>query len=157
MPKKSTDAKTIAGFVIINHDKNVKHGKHDEDNANATKNNETTRIITSTEYKKQSIPKPRRKEVWEKYCGNNFGFLCFCCNQAPITAFEFECGHVVAEKHGGSIDVSNLRPICSCCNKSMRTEAMLDFMKRLNYKPNQHWNGYQKSTWFSFGSCLSTE
>lgn len=122
--------KTSHGFVMV-------HENHNE----------------KQEYKKQAIPKPRRKEVWTMYCGNNFQSLCFCCHHATITAFEFECGHVLAEKLGGTIDVSNLRPICSTCNKSMRTECMTDFMRRLNYKQSIHWNGYRPSaSWFS---CLN--
>jgi len=28
---------------------------------------------------------------------------------------DFHCGHVIAEKYGGELNISNLKPICSKC------------------------------------------
>ena len=41
----------------------------------------------------------------------------------------FHCGHVIAEKNGGSIEITNLRPICQICNSSMGTTNMDVFVK----------------------------
>jgi len=41
----------------------------------------------------------------------------------------FHCGHVIAEKNGGSIEIANLRPICQSCNSSMGTTNMDVFVK----------------------------
>ena len=47
---------------------------------------------------------------------------------------DFHCGHVIAEKYGGELNISNLKPICSKCNTSMGTENMNDFKKLFNKK-----------------------
>lgn len=104
------------------------------------------------DYKKQKIPKPKQKQVWDFYCGPFTETKCFCCSDTMMSSFNFECGHVVAEHNGGTLDLKNLRPICGMCNRSMKTETMTEYMKRSGFKQNQHWNGYQKSSFFS--SCL---
>jgi hypothetical protein len=37
---------------------------------------------------------------------------CVCCGQWDSR----DCGHVIAESRGGSLDLSNLRLMCSFCN-----------------------------------------
>ncbi|NDG68463.1 MAG: hypothetical protein EB135_03170, partial [Proteobacteria bacterium] len=44
----------------------------------------------------------------------------------------FECGHIIAEAKGGETSLENLRPICSTCNKSMKTINMNDYIKIIN-------------------------
>lgn len=71
-------------------------------------------------YKKKSIPKALRQQVWVRYFGKNFNKKCYIkwCNNM-IDVFNFECGHDIPESKGGLTTINNLRPICSSCNKSM--------------------------------------
>ena len=41
----------------------------------------------------------------------------------------FACGYVISEHMGGTLDVDNLRPVCTTCNSSMGTRNMRDFMR----------------------------
>ena len=54
--------------------------------------------------------------------------MCVCCNIESISLANFDCGHIISEKHGGKITLDNLRPICRLCNLSMKTKNMNDFM-----------------------------
>jgi hypothetical protein len=84
-------------------------------------------------YKKKSIPKSLRIKVWNTYVGENVGKIkCLCCNTIDITQSIFECGHIIAEAKGGETSLENLRPICSTCNKSMKTINMNDYIKIIN-------------------------
>lgn len=56
-----------------------------------------------------------------------------CCKKTLISITNFEVGHVIAEKDDGTLEISNLRPICSVCNHSMGTENMVDFVKKYGY------------------------
>jgi 5-methylcytosine-specific restriction endonuclease McrA len=70
--------------------------------------------------KKEKIPKAIREQVWIKYIGKRYESKCiviWCKNQ--ISVFDFHVGHNIPESKGGSIDLTNLRPICSRCNLSM--------------------------------------
>jgi hypothetical protein len=70
--------------------------------------------------KKQSIPKPLKDQVWDTYIGKHYGTgKCQCCLIAEIDSKSFECGHVKSEATGGKLTISNLRPICGKCNRSM--------------------------------------
>lgn len=76
-----------------------------------------------------SIPSTLRHEVWKKYISDTFRKgKCFCCRSALIEESNFECGHVVSRKNGGPINLENLRPICSQCNKSMSSKDMDTFI-----------------------------
>ncbi|AYV86205.1 MAG: hypothetical protein Solumvirus2_12 [Solumvirus sp.] len=78
-------------------------------------------------YHKKAIPQAVRRMCYITYLGHNFDGKCYCCDQ-PINPFEFEAGHVKAEREGGETKVENLRPICSLCNRSMGTINMKDFV-----------------------------
>ena len=41
----------------------------------------------------------------------------------------WECGHIISDKDGGDLSISNLRPLCSTCNKSMGARNMKDYVK----------------------------
>jgi len=95
-------------------------------NFNGVKNEATK----PNHYKKKSIPKALKKQVWDKWVGENVGMTkCLCCNHQNIRQIEFHCGHVIAEKNGGKTNVDNLRPICAQCNLSMGTMNMDEFQK----------------------------
>lgn len=76
------------------------------------------------------IPKVLKNMVWDKYIGKSKGIgACYCCS-CDIDSKNFECGHVIAFKNKGPTNLTNLRPICSVCNKSMGTENLIKFKKK---------------------------
>ena len=80
--------------------------------------------------KKKSIPKNIKKLVWTKYIGQEIiRHKCLCCKTVTIENTFFECGHVVSERDGGTLEISNLRPICGECNRSMGTMNMIEYVK----------------------------
>jgi uncharacterized CHY-type Zn-finger protein len=79
--------------------------------------------------KKQSIPKQVRVIVWNHYIGEDIiKHKCLCCKKVTITNTNFDVGHVLSEKNGGTHEINNLRPICGACNHSMGSENMVDFV-----------------------------
>ena len=79
--------------------------------------------------KKQSIPKNVRVIVWNHYIGEDIiKHKCLCCKKVTISNTNFEVGHVLSEKCGGTHEINNLRPICFSCNHSMGSENMVDFV-----------------------------
>jgi len=79
--------------------------------------------------KKQSIPKNVRVIVWNHYIGEDIiKHKCLCCKKVTICNTNFEVGHVLSEKNGGTHEINNLRPICFACNHSMGSENMVDFV-----------------------------
>jgi hypothetical protein len=80
--------------------------------------------------KKQVIPKNIKKIVWNTYIGSEIiRHKCLCCKKVTIENTFFECGHVISEKDGGTLEISNLRPICGECNRSMGCKNMVDYVK----------------------------
>ena len=69
---------------------------------------------------------------------------CFCCNYTELTSFQFECGHVISEYKGGDVNIANLRPICSLCNKSMGKKNMVEYMTKNKLPFPKNWNGFSK-------------
>lgn len=81
---------------------------------------ESDTVTESPVYKKKNIPKAVREQTWLKYVGEKFQTKClivWCKNQ--MTLFDFHVGHDIPESKGGTLEISNLRPICSRCNLSM--------------------------------------
>ena len=69
---------------------------------------------------KKTIPKALRQQVWLNYFGKKFERSCYigwCKNK--ISVFNFHVGHDIPESEGGTLDVTNLKPICARCNLSM--------------------------------------
>jgi 5-methylcytosine-specific restriction endonuclease McrA len=90
--------------------------------------------LTNIPKSKLRIPHKTRSIVWKNTFGMEIGEAkCFCCRDTLITQLDFQAGHIISEKKGGSIHAENLRPICSDCNKSMGTKSMYDFIKENNY------------------------
>ena len=80
--------------------------------------------------KKQIIPATIRNVVWNENIGLEKGnSVCLCCKSEPITRANFQCGHIISEKNGGTLHISNLRPICQHCNTSIGARNMDDFIK----------------------------
>ena len=86
------------------------------------------------EKRKAKIPSKVRADVWNTYQDQNMAIgKCCCCKRATIKQADFEVGHVVAEACGGTMEINNLRPICSVCNKSMGRLNMVEYVKRYGY------------------------
>lgn len=80
--------------------------------------------------RRQKIKSSKRRLVWKTYIGMTHGEVpCLCCKSNNIDMFNFHCGHVVSNAEGGTIDLSNLRPICSVCNSTMGAMDMRQFAK----------------------------
>ncbi len=95
--------------------------------------NEIVRMIKEekkeVKTKKQSIPKNVKMIVWNHYIGEDIiKHKCLCCKKVTISNTNFEVGHVLSEKNGGTHEINNLRPICFACNHSMGTENMIYFV-----------------------------
>jgi HNH endonuclease/Rho termination factor, N-terminal domain len=94
----------------------------------------SSKPIDGEKRKKQNIPKSVKTHVWDLYIGSHINeHRCICCKKTLIKVTYFDVGHVIAEKNGGTLEISNLRPICSVCNYSMGTENMVDFVKKYGY------------------------
>lgn len=90
-------------------------------------------IIKDNKKRKQPIPAAVKRIVWNRYIGETIGkSKCLCCKVTDITQLSFHCGHVIAEANGGTIEITNLRPICQNCNSSMRTMNMDEFIEKYN-------------------------
>ena len=107
---------------------------------------------TITEFEKQSnilkrkyknrtpdktlIPITLKHLIWTNYISEIYRKgICFCCRTEEISVATYECGHVVSRHNGGAVELDNLRPVCTKCNKSMATKNMYDFISEF-----QLWN-----------------
>lgn len=98
-------------------------------------------IYAITSMSKQKIPASLRQKVWEKDAKlGSYNRTCPICNTNTISAFSFECGHIVPESKGGTTELGNLRAVCSLCNKSMGTKNMNTFRANISSteKPIPH-------------------
>lgn len=80
--------------------------------------------------KTNSISKTLRVRVWDENGGRNKRRMRCSggCNRM-IDIVDFECGHIVPRARGGGTDLSNLKPVCSSCNKSMGTINLNTFVE----------------------------
>jgi len=93
---------------------------------------------------RKNIPKTLKNKVWDKYIGPEKGQgKCYCC-KGFLDSKNFECGHVTPVKKGGQNILSNLRPICSCCNKSMGTKNLEVFKETYFPSPLSEAKNYIK-------------
>jgi 5-methylcytosine-specific restriction endonuclease McrA len=94
---------------------------------------QTARTKTGTGVRK-GIPCALRNAVWVVYIGSKTGeSVCFCCGVESISRSNYECGHVQSRAKGGQAKLDNLRPICTCCNKSMGTKNMFEFAQECGF------------------------
>jgi hypothetical protein len=77
---------------------------------------------------RKTIPKQIRGTVWRNYFNTLDGSCPLCSNSISID--DFECGHIISVKNGGSNYHDNLKPICGKCNKSMSSTNMDDYCKQ---------------------------
>lgn len=78
---------------------------------------------------RKPIGKPLRETVWLKYMGNKAQGKCYCCRIRPIHITDFQVGHNKSVAKGGKNNISNLRPICGPCNRSMGTKSIEWYIK----------------------------
>jgi 5-methylcytosine-specific restriction endonuclease McrA len=81
---------------------------------------ETVSITPLKIYKKETIPKAVREQLWLRDMGEKYKGKCktsWCKN--TVTVFDFHAGHDIPEVNGGLTTLDNLVVICSRCNLSM--------------------------------------
>jgi hypothetical protein len=89
-----------------------------------------SKTIKEKKPRKKTIPVALKRKVWDHWVGEQLGKTkCPCCKLTDITQLNFSCGHINAEANGGSLHVTNLRPICGSCNSSMGTKNMNEFIR----------------------------
>lgn len=82
---------------------------------------------------KEKITQELRMSVWDRHISLTRGeYLCLVCEKNIITQTNFDCGHIIAEAHGGKTTIENLKPICTECNKKMSTMHMDDYKDMIN-------------------------
>lgn len=74
----------------------------------------------------KSIPSAIRYSVWRNY-HDSMDAYCPLCLITVISIDNFDCGHVISHKNGGSENIDNLIPLCSKCNKSMGAVNLTDY------------------------------
>lgn len=113
----------------IETEQKIKEEKRLEDEKKQKETDASNQIKEDAKKKKQSIPKNVRVIVWNHYISEDIiKHKCLCCKKVTICNTNFEVGHVISEKNGGTHEINNLRPICFSCNHSMGTENMIDFV-----------------------------
>ena len=113
----------------INNEKKMRPKYRNGNNQNSNQNtiNKPKKFIISC---RKSIPKVLKNQVWDSNIGKCFGVgECYCCG-ILIDSKNFEAGHIISVANGGESTLNNLKPICSCCNKSMSTENLEDFKQK---------------------------
>lgn len=86
-------------------------------------------IKTEIENKRKKIPVTVRHTLWGKYFGEYIFGNCYVCSK-KIDNSNFHAGHITSAKNGGTDNISNLLPICSCCNLSMTTQNIKEFKSK---------------------------
>ena len=78
------------------------------------------KCTTKKPYRKQNIPKAVREQCWIASFGKVFEHKCYVdwCENI-INPFDYHVGHDKPESKGGTLDISNIKPICARCNLSM--------------------------------------
>lgn len=79
--------------------------------------------------RRKDLPAAVRNMVWTTFVGQDVGLSkCWVCKKETISRANFECAHIQAVSQGGTDELSNLRPSCSLCNKSIGNQNVNDFM-----------------------------
>ena len=95
---------------------------------------------------REKIPKALREQVWITYCGEKFKHKCivkWCEN--IITPFQFDVGHDIPVSRGGTNDLTNLRPICANCNRSMSNVYTIKEFSELSKRNSNLWECFRFS------------
>jgi hypothetical protein len=90
---------------------------------------EQVHFVAEKELKlRKNISRTLRQQVWIKRCNDKINGECFCCLE-EISINNFDCGHIVSVKDGGTNDINNLEPVCRSCNLHMGTMNMIAYKK----------------------------
>lgn len=72
--------------------------------------------------------------MWNTYIGEGIAkHKCLCSKLTLIDKAKFDYGHVISEKNGGILSIRNLRPVYNGCNLSMKTDNMIEYVKKHEY------------------------
>ena len=93
------------------------------------------KVIPKHDHKKrQSISKELQKEVWTKYFESKTSGKCLIYKCTNILSLDisnsWQCGHIISLHNGGTIEASNLKPICPSCNQSMSSTNWDDWVNQ---------------------------
>lgn len=81
---------------------------------------------------------PKEKEaVWERYYGNEFRPLCYCCNKRHITPWDYHGAHIIPDCEDGPVNEDNIIPICRDCNSTSGKRNLFEYQRNTYPKPNQ--------------------
>ena len=83
------------------------------------------------ERKRTIYTQTQRKQTWMRRFGNVMEAKCFLCEVTVIDFTTFQMGHDIAFAKNGSDELDNIEPICSTCNRSMKTMTFAEFKKSL--------------------------
>ena len=92
--------------------------------------------------RKETIPKAVREQCWIQSFGKVYEHKChvhWCEN--VISVYDFHVGHDKPESKGGTLDISNIKPICARCNLSMSDNYTIQEWNKLtpeNYNKRCH-------------------
>lgn len=111
---------------------------------NSCKSKTTSNIVINNNTTVTATVKPiiradssrTKKLIFDTWCGSGERIgTCHCChiNKFDCMTGDWNIGHIVSQKKGGSDHVDNLRPLCGDCNREMFDEYMLDYMNRKGF------------------------
>jgi len=89
-------------------------------------------MVHSTRNPRIRIPAATRQLVWNKRNPTTVGLVgaCYVCDR-PLNYDDMQCGHVVSVFAGGATVLSNLEPVCGCCNRDMGVEELGEYRERV--------------------------
>ena len=90
--------------------------------------------------KKATIRVAVKEQCWLTNIGRKYDAPChitWCDN--TVTVFDFHCGHDTPESKGGTLDISNLKPICARCNSSMSDDYTIQEWQKLVTNKKKRW------------------
>jgi len=119
-----------------NNNSNSKYNIYNKNNKNYKNNKNKNYKINKSKNKnksKKNIPKKIREQIWINNIGKEFDSKCmidWCTNK--IDVFNFHVGHNIPESKGGTLELSNLKPLCANCNLSMSNNYTIDEWNNIN-------------------------
>ena len=144
--KETTNSKQVketTNFKQVKETTNSKPVKETTD-SKTVKETKDSKIIKDKPVKekktKEKIPATVKNTLWRKYFNDNMDAKCQCCLSESISIKNFDCGHIISEKNGGSVSIDNLKPICRLCNSSMSTMNMQEFINKYGLNKEIHKN-----------------
>ena len=107
--------------------------------------NKTTNNTTKTVNNPKRIPKDIRIKVWIKHNGDTFVGSCFVCKN-KLHFKDCDIGHIIPSSKGGSsLDIDNLRPLCTSCNRGMGNMDLVEYSNYFGYNNNKSHHSYISS------------